>query len=197
MKPKYLESNSGINSIVYGHSCFSGSIYLYLHGAGEFGFGFERQYQYSGFATLLRDDEIAVKHPFVIACCQRGSYWQVDKLDAYFSDLRREFENAQIDLIGFSRGGTGVYSYISSHSNVRTATVVNSRPPSVQLRNLKVPLHIIHAERDQVSPIESVKMYLESNTSENVYFSVVQGDHYSIESVAKSAIWEHWIERST
>jgi len=196
VKPKYLKSNSGINSIVYGHSCFSRSIYLYLHGAGEFGVGFDRQYQYPGFATLLRDDEIAVKHPFVLACCQSGSHWQADKLDAYLSDLRREFENVYIDLIGYSRGGTGVYSHISSHTNVRTATVINSKPPSVPLSSLKVPLHIIHAERDQVSPIESVKIYLESNTSENVHFSVVQGDHYSIESVAKSGIWERWIERS-
>ena len=99
-----------------------------------------------------------------------------------------EFENTEIDLIGYSRGGTGVYSYISSHTNVRTATVINSKPPTIESSNLKVPLHIIHAERDQVSPVESVKMYLESNASESFHFSIVQGDHYSIESVAKSGI---------
>jgi len=106
-------------------------------------------------------------------------------------------ENAQIDLIGYSRGGTGVYEYLSSHTNVRTATVINTKPPSLQSNYPKIPLHIIHAERDQVSPIESVKMYLESNTSESVHFSIVQGDHYSIESEAKSGVWESWIEKST
>ena len=197
MKPEYLESACGINSIVYGRNHFSTSIYVYLHGAGEFGAGFERQYQYPGFATLLRDDEIALDHPFVLACCQNGSHWQANDLEVYISDLRSEFENAKIDLIGYSRGGTVVYSYVGSRANVRTATVINSKPPAVEPTDLKVPLHVVHAERDQVSPIESVKKYLENDSSESVHFSVVQGDHYSIESVAKSGIWSRWIERST
>ena len=96
MKPEYLESACGINSIVFGRSHFSSSIYVYLHGAGEFGAGFERQYQYPGFATLLRDDEIALKHPFVLACCQNGHHWQADELGSYISDLYREFKDAEI-----------------------------------------------------------------------------------------------------
>jgi len=197
VKPKYLISDSGINSIVYGHSYFSSSIYVYLHGAGEFGVGFERQYQHPGFATLLRDDEIPLKHPFVLACCQSGGHWQTEELDMYISDLCKEFKNTKIDLIGYSRGGTGVYSYISSRANIRTATVINSKPPTIELPDLRIPLHIVHAEKDHISPIETVKMYLQGNSSDKVHFSMVQGDHYSIESVAKSGIWERWIERST
>jgi len=197
VKPEYQESGSGINSIVYGRSYFSGSIYLFLHGAGEFGAGFEGHYQYPGFGTLLRDNKITLKHPFVLACCQNGNHWRSDILESYISELRSEFKNTEIDLIGYSRGGAGVYSYIGTHSNVRTATTINSKPPLVPPEEIPVPLHIIHAEQDQISPIEPVKKYLQSNASEKIHLSVVQGDHYSIESVAKSGIWEDWIERST
>jgi len=197
MNLEYVKSNCGIHSILFERHRYAGSIFVYLHGAGEFGSGFERQYQYPGFATLLRDDEISISQPFVVACCQEGSHWHGDTVDLYLSELRTTFVDADIDIIGYSRGGNGVYSYIQTYSGVRSATVINANAPTLDSQLITIPLHIVHAENDHVNPIEPVKKYVESASSGKLFFTAVPGDHYSIESVARSGIWCRWEQRAT
>ena len=197
MIPKHLKSDSGIHSIVFDDGCYTNSIFVYLHGAGEFGKGFKRQYQYPGFATLLRDDEISVNNPFVIACCQEGVHWDADMVELYLSEVKRTFIDTDIDLIGYSRGGSGVYSYIQAYTGVRSATVINAKAPTLNSLSISIPLHIIHAEQDHVNPIEPVKKYVENASNKNIVLTTVPGDHFSIEAVAKSGIWNQWEDRAT
>ena len=193
MIPKILEEVFGIESLVFGKIEPSARIFVYLHGAGEFGKGCEGQYQYPGFARLLRDDEILLNQPFVIACCLKGEYWSPEDLKSYLSELTKYFGKSEIDLIGYSRGGLGVYEYLHYGGQVKTATVINSRVPNNWSMCHDIPMHIIHAVEDQNTSIDSVLKFTESLKS-RFSMTVFDGDHFSIEAIAKSQKWLRCID---
>ncbi|MGF1733593.1 hypothetical protein [Photobacterium kasasachensis] len=195
MKSSLIPEVNGIKSILYGTYEKSERVYVYLHGAGEFGQGIEGQYKYPGFATLLRDGEISLGEPFIIACCMDGSHWLPDSLTLYLNAVSTFFSGAQIDLIGYSRGGEGVYEYLQRHVNVRTATVINSEVPQLLPTNLEVPLHVIHASHDQFTSFDKVQKFVELHLGDTVKLTKWEGNHFSIEAIALSKEWQKWIEQ--
>lgn len=195
MKSRQISDVNGIKSILYGEYKNTERVYVYLHGAGEFGQGFDGQYKYPGFATLLRDGEISLRHPFIIACCMDGSSWLPDSLELYLNEVSSCFYDAKIDLIGYSRGGEGIYEYLLKYADIRTATVINSELPQLPPTNLEVPLHVIHASYDQFTPFVKVQDFVESNFGDTVTLSKWDGDHFSIEAIVMSKGWLEWIEK--
>ena len=101
-----------IKSLLFNQHRICERIFVYLHGAGEFGSGPMGQFKYPGFATLLRDGDLKLKQLFVIACCMEGDYWQPEDLKQYFEWLKHRYDQAKIDLIGYGRGGLGVFNYL-------------------------------------------------------------------------------------
>ena len=192
-----VEGKYGINSIVYGELQGANRVYIYLHGAGEFGEDYNLQYQYPGFATLLRDGKLGLNYPFIIACCTVGTSWGTERLSQYISEVRQNNNNLEIDIIGYSRGGAGVYKYISEYRDLRTATVINSRPLKTMPATINTPLHVIHSVNDQVTPIAQIEDYLVNISGPNVQFTRWDGDHFSIEAIAKSNVWVEWIDQVT
>ncbi|UXI00114.1 hypothetical protein [Photobacterium sp. TY1-4] len=196
MKSTELPEVCGIQSILYGAEKTTDRVYVYLHGAGEFGQGAEGQYQYPGFATLLRDGNLSLKQPLIIACCMAGTHWLPDALKPYLDEVSAHFGHAQIDLIGYSRGGEGIYALLSHLRNpaLRTATIINSAIPPMVLPHPTVPLHVIHASQDQFTSLANVKDFVGSHTDSNIKLTEWQGDHFSIEAIARSGVWKDWFE---
>ena len=192
-----IEGKHGINSIVYGELQGARRVYIYLHGAGEFGEEYNLQYQYPGFATLLRDCNLRINYPFVIACCTVGTSWDTGRLCQYISEIKQINDNLEIDIIGYSRGGTGVYKYISKYCDLRTATVINSKPVKTMPTTINTPLHVIHSVNDQITPIAEIEDYLVSISGPKIQLTRWDGDHFSIEAIAKARVWVEWIDQVT
>ena len=188
MKIEYWNEISQIKSIVFGADKLGNNIYVYLHGSGGFRTGYEGQYEYPDFASLLRDGKIELEQPFIVACCMDREHWNAVQLIEYLNELSMRFNNARIDVIGYSRGGTGVYSLLQSSTALRSATVINSRLPIVA-KPPNVPVHIIHASNDQLTQVETVREFVKQFGNELTSFTVWHGDHFSIAAIALSGIW--------
>jgi predicted peptidase len=163
-------------------------LYVYLHGAGEFGVGPEGQDKYPGFCSLLKSGELCPSHPFIFACALDGEIWEADSLDVFIEDLKNEYKATDIHLIGYSRGGEGVYNYINNYSSIESATVINSRVPNAFESDINVG--VIHSKCDQITPIEEVRRFVANAQSKGLLVSLTEwnGDHYSIEDIARYGI---------
>lgn len=64
-------------------------------------------------------------------CCHDSDHWEPQKLKVFFDELRQNLKYDEIDLLGYSRGGKGVYDYLSTYGDIRSAVIVSARPPSV------------------------------------------------------------------
>ncbi|MFD2177829.1 alpha/beta hydrolase [Veronia pacifica] len=177
-----------IQSIVFGIDKPCKSIHVYLHGAGGFGSGYEGQYAFPDFASLLRDEEIELEQPFIVACCMQGEYWDVNRLIPYLEYLSLQFNGADIDIMGYSRGGVGVYELLAAGGRFQSATIINSRPTS-PFSFPHIPIHIIHATDDQRTPIQTIEAFTSVSGNQLTQFTAWQGDHFSIAEIAKSKIW--------
>lgn len=178
----------GIISFVFGQRRVSERVFVYLHGAGGFGKGYSGLFMYPGFATLLRDGALRVDVPFVFACCMEGEHWPVERLTLFLRQVSTHFGEATIDLIGYSRGGLGVYELVGDTDIIRSATVINSRLPEKPV-DVCVPLHIIQARHDQRVSFEAVRAFANRDYSGLVSFTAWEGDHFSIEEIVLSGIW--------
>jgi predicted esterase len=188
LKIDHIQEIAQIKSIVFGADKPCNSIYVYLHGAGEFRTGYDGQYQYPGFASLLRDCELKIEQPFVIACCMEGDHWVTEQLATYLSELSSRFGKVGIDIIGYSRGGRGVYDLLMAGVELNSATVINSRLP--ELTELpKVPVHIIHATNDQLTSASEVVAFVSRAGNEVTSYTAWQGDHFSVVDIAHAGIW--------
>ncbi len=197
MEPTIFASKlSGMNALVFGELQGSQRVYVYLHGSGEFGKGIHSHYINPGFATVLRDDKINLKYPFVIPCCITGDFWIPEQVKLLLDDIRKDNDIMSIDLIGYSRGGYGVYEYISQFSDIHTATVINSRIPKSDAFITSIPLLIIHGRQDQSENIEIVRRFYKSLISNQSKVKMIEldGGHFIIEEVSKSEWLYHWID---
>jgi len=188
MKMKHWPEIAQIKSIVFGADKACDNVFVYLHGAGEFRKGFDGQYEYPGFASLLRDGEMVVISPFIIACCMDSDQWPLEQLSRYLDEVSSRFNKAEINIIGYSRGGRGVYDLLNSGKKLRSATVINSRLPA-SIESTHIPIHIIHASDDQHTPLSTVQAFIEQRDNEHISLTVWEGDHFSIESIARSGVW--------
>jgi predicted peptidase len=186
----------GLNALVFGKLQGSPRVYVYLHGSGEFGKDISSHYINPGFATVLKDDKINLKYPFVLPCCIAGEFWIPEQVKLLLDDIRKDNEIMSIDLIGYSRGGYGVYEYISQFSDIHTATVINSRIPESDTFITSIPLLIIHGRQDQNEHIETVRKFYKSLISKQYKVKMIEldGDHFIIEEVSKSEWLYHWID---
>lgn len=120
-----------------------------------------------------------------------GEYWPVKKLIEYLNDLSARFGAAEVDLIGYSRGGIGIYHLLQAGVIVRSATVINSRLPNCE-KLPDLPLHIIHSSGDQFTPIEDVRSFASRFGNRLTKLSEWEGDHYSIASISRSDVWRKY-----
>jgi pimeloyl-ACP methyl ester carboxylesterase len=197
LKPTEFYSHATeMPSLIFGDLWSSKRAYVYLHGLGEFGKGVEGQYEYPGFATALRDDEVHPRHPMVLPCGRKQGRWTPDTVRNFLGDLPREFGDLDLDLIGYSAGGTGVYDYIAQYSDVRTATVINARLPTNQQFKTRVPLQVIVSREDHLETVASVRTFCNRLWSAGIHvtFEERDGDHFIIHPVALDAEFYRWIE---
>lgn len=189
MNAEYWPEVESIKSVVFGVDKPCKSIYVYLHGSGGFGTDYKGQFEYPDFPSLLRDGEMNLEQPFVVACCMHGEYWSASQLASYFTYLKERFGADGIDVIGYSRGGAGVYDLLQAGVSVNSAVVINSRLPEALMLS-DTPVHIIHATDDQFTPLGNVKLFVKRFGPEKITFTEWQGDHYSIAAIAQSDIWQ-------
>ncbi len=184
-----------IKSLIYGKPKSTNRIYVYLHGSGEFGKGPEGQSEYPGFATLLDSNAINLKQPFVIACAMSGTHWHIESLHRFLQAIRSKFSANHIDLIGYSRGGEGVYDYLKSYDDIRSSTVINSEIPR-SFTGSHSPLHVIHSDSDQFTPLSEVRNFVNGveKFSSETTLTEWKGDHFSIGEIAKWRGLYRWIE---
>jgi uncharacterized alpha/beta hydrolase family protein len=126
-----------------------------------------------------------------------GASWEVGRLSRYISEIKQNNNNLEIDLIGYSRGGTGVYKYIAKYRDLRTATVINSKPLKTMPITINTPLHVIHSVNDQFTPMAHIEDNFINFTEPKVQLTRWDGDHFSIEAIAKAKVWVEWIDQVT
>lgn len=161
-------------------------VYIYLHGAGEFGGDRNSIYQHPDFPLLIRSKKLIPAHPFIVFHALDGDFWEVDSVEAHIALVADRYSQAKIHLIGFSRGGIGVYEYVSKYSRATKATIINSRVWS--RLNSRTPIEVIHAIKDQKSRIEDVRNFVQSKIQAGQPISLreFEGDHFSVAQIALS-----------
>jgi predicted esterase len=177
-----------IESVIFNESATPEWIYVYLHGSGGFPGSGESLYKYRDFPKLLKIGELKPSHPFVVLHALEGEHWDAESVDSFLLELKATYHNPKIHLIGYSRGGFGVYEYISKFKGASRATVINSRVFSDL--DTETALDVFHAKKDQITPIESVKALVKQKIEQGqpILFHEYEGDHYSVETVALSGI---------
>ena len=196
MKIEHWPEIARIKSIAFGSDKPCKNIYVYLHGSGGFRTGYKGQYEYPDFASLLQNGDIELEQPFVVACCMDREHWFTGPLVKYLSELSARFNGAKIDIIGYSRGGMGVYGLLQSGAALNSATIINSRVS--ESANLpKLPVHIIHATDDQHASLEVIEAFVFKFGNEFTSLTAWPGDHFSIASIAISGIWRRPVPQET
>lgn len=163
-------------------------VYVYLHGAGEFGESRKSLYKYRDFPLLIKSKELIPAHPFMVFHAIEGDRWEVDSVEAHLKLVLKKYPKAKIHLIGFSRGGVGVYEYVSKYSLATKATVINSRV--CRELNTRTNIDVVHAKNDQTSKIDEVRDFVKSKlqAGQPIRLTEFEGDHYSIAEIGLSGI---------
>lgn len=164
----------------------AGWLFVYLHGGGGFGKERERLFKYREFPKLIRCGEITPSHPFVVLHALDGERWDVDAVEDRLLRLKKKFNRSKIHMVGYSRGGFGVYEYVSRYEGVQKATVINSR--TFDALDTITPIEVFHATNDQLTPIHTVFEFVKLKAQSGISISLTEfnGDHHSVEEVVRS-----------
>ena len=169
----------------------SGPVSVYLHGKGGFG-DVAGLYEYEDFPRLLRDGTYQPACPFVVLHAQTGEHWDMAELNDVLHLISCQYPDRTIHLMGYSRGGTAIYRYLSSYPDapVVSATIINARL-CTNYSGLK-PIKLFHAEDDHSESIERVMTFVDQQhrLSLPVTLMVTKGDHFNIGQVARQILAE-------
>ena len=175
------------NLIYYGEDIDSEYIQVYLHGKGGFR-SLEGLYEYPDFPLLAKNGRLPLNHPFVIVHASNCELWDSDLISSALARIKVEHSGKIIHLVGYSRGGEGVYRYLNTGNDVELASVINSRTPENFYS--KAMLQIIHTDSDHTESVDKVQKFSRAlaKTNKGVTFETFKGDHFSIGEIALSGI---------
>ena len=176
---------SGMKALVFSPAAAADDkrVILYLHGAGGFGAGLAGLYEFSNLPTLLRDG-MTLASTVIIPSCHEGEHWQPRTIGAFLDDFERSkgTTGMKYDVVGYSRGGTGAYSFAASApERVRTIVAISARfAPDVIAKIAAIPTLLVHGTKDtRVTVEESRCMYQGISEAGGVCeLLLVDGDHF-------------------
>jgi predicted esterase len=199
---KIFTSNSTkMQSLIYFPSAQQndGRFILYLHGSGGFGTGLAGLYTYSDFPSLLRDG-MELTSTILIPSCHTGDSWNPSDVSIFLDD----FENAhgltdiRYDIIGYSRGGRGAYTFAANYPNhVRSIAAVSSRSALNTIEGIaEKPVLICHGTNDERIPVSEAQLMYDKLIQVNCKCALmlVEGDHYIIEKVLLEGLIFNWFK---
>lgn len=137
---------------------------LFLHGAGERGDNLELVKTH-GPAKLIKQGK---EFPFIIVSpqCPLNQRWNVDDLIALLDEVIKKYnvDENRIYVTGLSMGGNGTWKLAAEIPN-RLAAIVpicGWGDPFAAMLSGKLPVWVFHGAKDQVVPISSSEMMVET-----------------------------------
>lgn len=175
-----------IETIIYEDRASPELIYVYLHGAGGFGDDSSELFKYRDFPLLIHEKELRPKYPFIVLHALDGEYWNPESVNVHLEELSKKFDHPNIHLIGYSRGGYGVYQYLSEFSLASRGIVINSRV--YEKLSTRTPIDVYHAVQDDKVSIECIRKFVKvkSEAGQIISLHEFEGDHHSIDKIALS-----------
>lgn len=169
----------------YAVDCEAKRAVVYLHGKGGF-YGEAGLFEFDDFPKLLQNGAITAHLPFIVLRASGGEHWDLNELDTTLATVQRRYPNAQLHLMGYSRGGTAVYRYISAYKRASFATVINAR--LIDCFRTDIPLHVLHARHDHTQSVDAVRDFAAQHAAKGVPVSldIVEGDHFNIGDIARA-----------
>jgi fermentation-respiration switch protein FrsA (DUF1100 family) len=173
-----------IDIMMFGQQLEADYVQVYLHGKGGF-LNEEELFRYPDFPRLLKQGELELQYPFILLHALNGEQWDVHAVHIAIQKIRLTYPNSKIHLMGYSRGGTGVYRYVDQYNDVSLASIINSK---LEDFSSSIPVQVIHACDDQTQPLDEVQAFVADKVSKglNITLKLVPGDHFSIGSIARS-----------
>ncbi len=183
-----------IEQTLYGKDLVSSYVQVYLHGKSGFD-GKQELLKYRDYPYLLESRELIPDHPFVVLHARSGEHWDIKSLSETLAGIKEGFPSKYLHLIGYSRGGEGVYRYISQYASVDLATVINAR--IFEDLDTTIPLQVIHSRDDHTQDFNVVLSFLDRKrlTGHGIIFDEVAGDHYAIGKIATDCLIEKAISK--
>lgn len=166
---------------------------VYLHGSGSFGKGATGVFEYEDFPSLLLRRELAPDMHFITLCALQGEVYPFDATIRAVNQLREMMNLNWLHLVGFSRGGAGVYGCLELDAGVDSATTINARVPA-RMPSSTIPLHVIYSDEDDRVDAEDVSQFF-TTPPENIKVTRWSGDHYSVADIARSGLVLDWINK--
>ena len=199
MDQETFTSASGMWALVWSPASLSRNTRttLYLHGAGGFGRGMAGLFEYPDLPSLLRDG-MELDCRVVIPSCHVGDEWQPTMLSDFLTELESTYDKPSggYDLVGYSRGGRGVYQFAAFEpARVRTLAAISARDMPELAHELRgFPVFIIHGDKDQRTPVERIRSMYDALRAEgcNCKLEIVDGDHFIIAKVLQDGSIFEW-----
>jgi predicted esterase len=189
---EFESPSSGMNALVYSPAALavadSKRVILYLHGLGGFGTGLAGLYQFPDLPSLLRDG-MPVSCAVIIPSCPVGEHWRPRVISTFLDDFERSYGLSEVkyDVIGYSRGGTGAFSFAANApERIRTLVAISARSAlEVVDRITGVPTLLCHGTMDtRVAAEESRLMHQQLCAAGGACeLMLVEGDHFIVAEV--------------
>lgn len=174
-----------------------GRVILYLHGSGGFGSGIEGLYEFREMPSLLKGG-LQLTSTVLIPSCHIGESWQPLTLSRFLDDFERGSSrpNLQYDLLGYSRGGLGAFSFAAAYpARARSIAVVSTRPALTLVSRIAgIPVLICHGVHDQRTPASEAHLMHEELRAAGCKCRImlVEGDHFIIGDVLSGGAVFEW-----
>jgi len=154
-------------------------------------------FEYPDLPSLLRDG-MELDCRVVIPSCHTGDEWQPAMISDFLTDFESTYGKPSrgYDLLGYSRGGRGVYLFaVFEPARVRTLAAISARDmPELIHQIRRFPVFIVHGDKDQRTPVERIQGMYESLRAVgcNCKLTIIDGDHFIIAKVLQDGSIFNW-----